>query len=165
MASSVDFSHIALAANCKEKFESTVDFYLSLGLSIVRKVTHDRAQRDIGHENNIISEAWLHLFASRPENSVTVRIIHVDGDEFHCQSTSDAIRICLATPEIKNIKEILAANNHTFTVHADPNFPVDRIATRDPLGNEVFFTPHVNTFSIPSSPEIKPVRVEQEPAS
>ncbi|KAJ2449570.1 6-phosphofructokinase, alpha subunit [Coemansia sp. RSA 2336] len=159
----IEFSHIALVANCKDKYEATVEFYSSLGLSTVRRVTHDRAQRDIGHENNIISEAWLHLFVSRPENSVTLRIIHVDGDGLQCESSSDAIRICLATPEIKAVKEILTEKGHKFTIHADPNYPVDRIATRDPLGNELFFTPHANTFSIPSSPEIKPVAAELKP--
>ncbi|KAJ2473164.1 hypothetical protein IWW56_006020, partial [Coemansia sp. RSA 2131] len=182
----VDFSHIALVANSNQTFEATVAFYVSLGLSVVRKVTHDQAQRDIGHENNIVSEAWLHLFATRSENSVTLRIIFVEGGGAS-KSSGDAIRICLATQDMKvrvgrvrrcirrmccgyqpeypcmrAVKAILKSNDCAFTEHADPKYPVARLATHDPLGNDVFFTPHANTFSIPSSPEIKTVRVEPE---
>ncbi|KAJ1785043.1 hypothetical protein LPJ62_004393, partial [Coemansia sp. RSA 2167] len=96
----VDFSHLALVATSAHTFEATVDFYVSLGLSVVRKVTHDRAQRDIGHENNIVSEAWLHLFATRSENSVTLRIIYVEGKSAS-KSKGNAIRICLAAQDMK----------------------------------------------------------------
>ncbi|KAJ2163016.1 6-phosphofructokinase, alpha subunit [Coemansia sp. RSA 552] len=161
---SLDFSHIALVANCKKQFNETLEFYQSLGLNAVRMVTHDQGQRDIAHENVILAEAWLHLFASRPDNSITLRIMHVDGDDLHCKSSSDAIRICLATTEIRRVRKILKDSHRTFTMHADPSLPVDRIVTRDPLGNEVFFTPHANTFSIPSSPEIKPIQPHQMPA-
>ncbi|KAJ2283555.1 6-phosphofructokinase, alpha subunit, partial [Coemansia sp. RSA 353] len=172
----VDFSHLALVATSAHTFEATVDFYVSLGLSVVRKVTHDRAQRDIGHENNIVSEAWLHLFATRSENSVTLRIIYVEGKSAS-KSKGNAIRICLAAQDMKimcaavyqktvlsnrAVKAILKDMDCAFTEHADPKYPVARIATHDPLGNDVFFTPHANTFSIPSSPEIK-VEARTEP--
>lgn len=50
----------------------------------------------------------------------------------------------------------MTADGFQFTVHADPKLPSDRVATHDPLGNEVFFMAHANSFSMPSSPEIKP---------
>ncbi|PIA13876.1 6-phosphofructokinase [Coemansia reversa NRRL 1564] len=159
----LEFSHIALAANYKQQFDRTVDFYQSLGLEIVRMVTHDQVQRDVAHDNTVVSEAWLHLFASRADASITLRIMHVEGESLECESSSDAIRICLATQKIKDIKEILKSGGHEYTTHADPSLPIDRIATQDPLGNEVLFTPQANTFSMPSSPEIRPVHSKELP--
>ncbi|KAJ2469736.1 hypothetical protein EV174_006204, partial [Coemansia sp. RSA 2320] len=136
---SLSFSHIALVASSAELFNKTVEFYLSLGLSTVRHTTHDRPQRDIAHSAYVVSEAWLHLFADRPENSITLRIIHAVGDGSESEGVSSTIRIGLATQAIKTIKDILISGGHAFTVHADPKVLSDRIATHDPLGNDVFF--------------------------
>ncbi|KAJ2055033.1 6-phosphofructokinase, alpha subunit, partial [Coemansia sp. S2] len=159
--SSISFSHIALVASTAELFSKTVDFYLSLGLSTVRQTTHDRPQRDIAHNACVVSEAWLHLFADRLENSITLRIIHTTGDGIESKGDTDKIRIGLATLEIKTIKEILTSGGHAFTVHADPKVCSDRIATHDPLGNDVFFTLQANSFSIPPSPEVKPLKISE----
>ncbi|KAJ1651828.1 6-phosphofructokinase, alpha subunit, partial [Coemansia sp. RSA 25] len=42
-----------------------------------------------------------------------------------------------------------------------PKVGSDRIATHDPLGNDVFFMMQANSFSIPSSPEVKPLRISE----
>ncbi|KAJ1734430.1 6-phosphofructokinase, alpha subunit [Coemansia biformis] len=160
--SGVAFSHIVLVAKCSESFEAVVEFYSSLGLSTVRAATHEKAQKDIGHRGCIVSETWLHLFASRPESNITLRIVLADGEAAQRSSAAGDIRICLAAPDVKCIKEVLQAAGHAFTVHPDPVLPVDRIVTHDPLGTEVVFTPNVNTFSIPSSPEVKPIRQERD---
>ncbi|KAJ1667998.1 6-phosphofructokinase, alpha subunit [Coemansia sp. RSA 1813] len=153
------FSHVVLVATSDDLFQKTVEFYQSFGFSTVRLTTHDVPRRDIAHSNTVISEAWLHLFASRPENNVTLRIIHCggsDGKSAAADEICSAIRICLATPEIENAKQILKGNSAKFTTHLNPETNDDRIATHDPLGNEVFFISQPNTFSIPSSPEVRP---------
>ncbi|KAJ2496588.1 6-phosphofructokinase, alpha subunit, partial [Coemansia sp. RSA 2052] len=159
--SSLSFSHIALVASSAEKYRETVSFYLNLGLSTVRQTTHDRPQRDIAHSACVVSEAWLHLFADRPENSITLRIVHATGEGTESQGANNTIRIGLATQEIKTIKDILKGGGHAFTIHADPKVGSDRIATHDPLGNDVFFMMQANSFSIPSSPEVKPLRISE----
>ncbi|KAJ2546041.1 6-phosphofructokinase, alpha subunit, partial [Coemansia sp. RSA 1933] len=150
------FSHVALVSTSDALFRKTVEFYQSFGFSTVRLITHDVPRRDIAHSNTVISEAWLHLFASRPENNVTLRIIHSDSEDAATESSFCAIRICLATPEIENAKRILTENHAQFTTHVDPGTNDDRIATHDPLGNELFFISQPNTFSVPSSPEVSP---------
>ncbi|KAJ2659850.1 6-phosphofructokinase, alpha subunit [Coemansia sp. RSA 1200] len=164
------FSHVALVATSADLFQKTVEFYLDFGFSTVRQITHTVPRKDIAHTSTVISEAWLHLFACRPENNVTLRIIHSDGGEnkepktaTSGDSRSNGIRICLATPEIEDAKKILEQNNTSFTTHPDAESNDDRIATHDPLGNEVFFITQPNTFSIPSSPEVKPMRAHGTP--
>ncbi|KAJ1946301.1 6-phosphofructokinase, alpha subunit, partial [Linderina pennispora] len=145
------FSHIALVATTEEQFKQTVDFYCQLGLTTVRLTTHDKPKKDIAHPTNVKSEAWLHLFASRPDDNLTLRIIHaVDGE---CQGSS-AIRIALVAPDMEQMQETLKAAQVEFTVHPDPISDSNRIATHDPLGNDVFFMTHNNSFSVPPSPEV-----------
>ncbi|KAJ2866310.1 6-phosphofructokinase, alpha subunit [Coemansia erecta] len=137
------FSHVGLVATSNSLFQKTVEFYQSFGFSTVRLTTHDVPRRDVAHSNTVISEAWLHLFASRPENNVTLRIIHSGGNDSEGATANGA-------------KGILNENGAQFTIHVDPETNDDRIATHDPLGNEVFFISQPNTFSIPSSPEVRP---------
>ncbi|KAJ2782526.1 6-phosphofructokinase, alpha subunit [Coemansia javaensis] len=161
-SSSVAFSHIVLVAKCREQFDQAVEFYSSLGLSTVRAATHDAPQRDIAHPHRIRAETWLHLFSARPENSFTLRIVHSDGgDDAEAPAAAKGVRICLAAPDVKVVSDALQASGCAFTVHPDPSQPVDRLVTHDPLGNEVLFTPTVNTFSIPPSPEVRPVPPER----
>ncbi|KAJ2767867.1 6-phosphofructokinase, alpha subunit, partial [Coemansia nantahalensis] len=159
--SGVAFSHIALVAKRAAEFDAAVEFYSSLGLSTVRAAAHDGPQRDIGHAGRIVRETWLHLFA-REECGITLQIILVDGEAAPPSNAPDGVRICLAAPDIKCVGEVLKANGYECTVHPDPTLPVDRIATRDPLGNEVLFTPVSHSFAIPSSPEVKPARQERD---
>ncbi|KAJ2743128.1 6-phosphofructokinase, alpha subunit [Coemansia sp. BCRC 34301] len=185
--SSLSFSHIALVASSADLYRRTVDFYTSLGLSTVRQITHDRPQRDIAHSASVVSETWLHLFTDRPDNSITLRIVHATGDGIECQGPNNTIRIVLATQEIKvrryntdgrpamadtvlnelcrltktAVKDILKGGGHALTVHADPKTGSDRIATCDPLGNDVLFMMQANSFSIPSSPEVKPLKISE----
>ncbi|KAJ2709904.1 6-phosphofructokinase, alpha subunit, partial [Coemansia spiralis] len=160
--SGVAFSHVVLEAKRGAEFDAAVEFYSSLGLSTVRAATHDQPQRDIGHSGRIVRETWLHLFSARAENGITLRIVLTDGEPGPPSGAPGSVRICLAAPDIKCVKEVLKAGGHTFTVHPDPALPVDRLVTHDPLGNEVVFTPNVNSFSIPSSPEVKPIRQERD---
>ncbi|KAJ2685710.1 6-phosphofructokinase, alpha subunit [Coemansia spiralis] len=159
--SSLSFSHIALVASTAELFSKTVEFYLGLGLSTVRQITHDKPLRDVAHSTRVVSEAWLHLFADRPENCITLRIIHAISDGAEIEAAKNSVRIGLATQNTKTIKDILTSGGHAFTVHADPKTGTDRIATLDPLGNDLFFTLQANTFSLPPSPEVKPLRISE----
>ncbi|KAJ1721279.1 6-phosphofructokinase, alpha subunit [Coemansia erecta] len=157
------FSHIALVTDSEEQFQKTVDFYQSFGLSTVRHVHHDVPQKDVivsDKMSAVTRESWLHLFGCRPENSVTLRVVQVVGEKVGCKDLSNTIRICLATQKIKEVKEILSSIGASFTVHADPRQFKDRVATRDPLGNDVLFLVEPSTFSMPASPEVKPLQVD-----
>ncbi|KAJ1953982.1 6-phosphofructokinase, alpha subunit, partial [Dipsacomyces acuminosporus] len=59
------------------------------------------------------------------------------------------------------VQEVLAAGGYKFTIHADPVQNSDRVATHDPLGNDVFFMSPSNAFSIPSSPEVAAKRASE----
>ncbi|KAJ2724095.1 6-phosphofructokinase, alpha subunit [Coemansia sp. Benny D115] len=160
----IAFSHIALVTDCADLFRQTVQFYHSFGLSTVRHVRHDVPQKDVivNKKSSAVSqEAWLHLFGSRAENGVTLRIVQVVGEEVGCEELSNTIRICLATSKINEVKETLREANLGFTVHPDPKLNADRVATRDPLGNDVLFLTQPNTFSMPASPEVKPLSVDE----
>ncbi|KAJ2238479.1 6-phosphofructokinase, alpha subunit [Coemansia sp. RSA 1722] len=156
------FSHIALVTDCEDLFQKTVEFYQDFGLSVVRHVRHDVPQKDVivGEKTSAVTkEAWLHLFGCRAENSVTLRIVQVVGEKVGCERLSNTIRVCLATQRIKDVKDILRANDYSFTIHPDPRHLTDRVATRDPLGNDVLFLTEPTTFSMPASPEVKPLSV------
>ncbi|KAJ2781531.1 hypothetical protein GGI18_003707, partial [Coemansia linderi] len=113
--SSLSFSHIALVASTAGLFSKTVEFYLGLGLSTVRQITHDKPLRDVAHSTRVVSEAWLHLFADRPENCITLRIIHAISDGAEIEAAKNSVRIGLATQNTKTIKDILTSGGHAFT--------------------------------------------------
>lgn len=98
------FSHITLVAHDSALYERTAEFYLNLGLVTIRHVAHDKPQKDTAHQDALVlRESWLHMFASRSENSITLRIILADSckDQKTADHGSHSIRIGLATPQIK----------------------------------------------------------------